>query len=452
MTRLALAILAMAGCAGPQERTPAELRVGIAAVEITPPTGHRMAGYFHERLATGVKDPLFAKAIVFEQGGTKAALIFCDLIGVPNSVTAPAREQASRATGIPATNIGVAATHSHTGPLYSGSIEKILRERHGNPSSYGETLVGKIAEAVAKAHADLRPSTLEAAVARPDPQISYNRRFHMKDGTVRFNPGQQNPDIVRAAGPINPDADIIVVRDPAVRAVLTVFALHLDTVGGTEYSADFPRFLEEELRRKFGARVHSLFGAGTCGDINHIDVTVKGRPKTREIGERLAAAVIPAVEKRAAPETARLALRSEMVEAPLQKFASERVEQARKDAEKVGGKEMTFLKQVETCAILHLQDLPPVLPLEVQALRLSRDVAIVTLPGEVFVDFGLAIKKASPFKTTLVVELANDNPAYVPTKKAFAEGSYETVNSRVQPGGGEMLAEAAIRLLRGLAE
>jgi hypothetical protein len=66
------------------------------------------------------------------------------------------------------------------------------------------------------------------------------------------------------------------------------------------------------------------------------------------------------------------------------------------------------------------------------------------------VELGLAIKQASPFKTTLVIELCNDDPAYIPTKKAFAEGSYETVNSRVQSGSGEMMAETAIKLLKEL--
>jgi hypothetical protein len=79
-------------------------------------------------------------------------------------------------------------------------------------------------------------------------------------------------------------------------------------------------------------------------------------------------------------------------------------------------------------------------------------VAIVGLPGEIFVELGLPIKKASPFKTTLVVELCNDAPGYVPTRKAFDEGSYETINSRVQPGGGEMLVEAATKLLKELKE
>ena len=78
------------------------------------------------------------------------------------------------------------------------------------------------------------------------------------------------------------------------------------------------------------------------------------------------------------------------------------------------------------------------------------DVAIVTLPSEVFVELALAIKQESPFKTTLVIELAHDCPAYIPTRKAFAEGSYEIVNSRVESGGGEALAELAIRLPKEL--
>ena len=90
------------------------------------------------------------------------------------------------------------------------------------------------------------------------------------------------------------------------------------------------------------------------------------------------------------------------------------------------------------------------LPLEVQAFRLNSDTAIVTLPCEIFVELGLAIKAASPFKTTLVIELANDSLGYIPTKQAFAEGSYEIVNSQVEPGTGEKLVEAAIGLLKEL--
>jgi len=92
------------------------------------------------------------------------------------------------------------------------------------------------------------------------------------------------------------------------------------------------------------------------------------------------------------------------------------------------------------------------LPAEVQVIALGQDLAIVCLPGEVFVELGLAIKQASPFRTTLVVELCNCvEMLYVPTRVAYALGSYEVTNTALQPGAGEALAEAAVCLLRQAA-
>jgi hypothetical protein len=146
-----------------------------------------------------------------------------------------------------------------------------------------------------------------------------------------------------------------------------------------------------------------------------------------------------------------LAVKSVKVRAPLQEFSESEIAEARRKMDLVGSRELPFLEQVRACTIMDLQLQETREPLfEVHAIRLSNDTAIVTLPGEVFVELGLAIKSASPFKTTLVIELANDDPAYIPTRKAFAEGSYEVVNSRVQPGGGELFVEAAIELLKGL--
>jgi hypothetical protein len=142
-----------------------------------------------------------------------------------------------------------------------------------------------------------------------------------------------------------------------------------------------------------------------------------------------------------------------VVEAPLQKYTPEQATAARERMAKIGTRELSFLEQVETAKIfdLSLRE-SDTIPLEVQAFRLSDEVAIVTLPAEVFVELGLAIKQASPFETTLVIELSNDDPAYIPTRKAFAEGSYETVNSRVVSGSGERMVEAAVKLLRELAK
>src|SRR4051812_24582955 len=90
------------------QRLPAALQAGLATVDITPPVGWRMSGYFYERLSTGTHDPLQAKAVVFGHGDQRAALVFCDLIGMSAIISSPVRSQASRKTGIPAANILIA--------------------------------------------------------------------------------------------------------------------------------------------------------------------------------------------------------------------------------------------------------------------------------------------------------------------------------------------------------
>jgi len=456
---------AAAPAVGEAPMSATELHAATAVVDITPPPGYRMSGYFSERLSTGTSDPLKAKALVMRQGKVRAAMVFCDIIGISPAVSARSRERAAEKTGIPAANIVVAATHTHTGPLYFGALRKHFHDRAvaaggSDPKEkvdYSAKLTGRIVEAIVQADAGVAPVRIAAGSARQE-SLSFNRRFHMKGGGVRFNPGVLNPNIVRAAGPIDPEVGVVVVRaangnDAKPHAAIVNFALHLDTVGGTKYAADYPYYAEQTLREKLGEQFVLLFGTGTCGDLNHIDVTKRERLKTDHIGTTLGRTVAAKVaELRKAAEPA-LAVRREIVHAPLQQLTDRRLAWARENVVRIGTRELPFLKQVEAYKILALELRGGrTIPLEVQAFRLSREVAVVALPGEIFVETGLAIKRASPFATTLVVELCNDAPGYLPTKKAFAEGSYETVNSRIAPGGAEMLVEAATRLLRELGK
>jgi len=442
----------------------AGLTAGLAVTDITPPIGYRMSGYFNERLSTGTLNPLRAKAIVLRQGDERAALVFCDIIGISLDVSSRARRQAAKKTGIPAANILIAATHSHTGPLYFTALRKHFHDtavaKHGHDPcekvDYASELVANVVKVIAQADAAAAPVRLEAGSAEQE-GLSFNRRFHMKDGTVRFNPGSLNPDIVRPAGPIDPKVGIVFFREvdgerDAVAAMVN-FALHLDTVGGTKYAADYPFYAEQALRQKQGNQLVLLFGTGTCGDINHFDVTKKDRLQTDYIGRTLGATVNATTRSLKTVTEPALAARSEVVEVPLQRYGPDQIAWARENIKKVGTSELSFLKQVEAYKILAIEMRGGrTIGLEVQVFRLSRDVAVVGLPGEVFVDLGLAIRRASPFATTLIIELCQDAPGYIPTKKAFAEGSYETVNSRITPGGGEIMVEAAVRILKELGQ
>jgi hypothetical protein len=473
----ALAIVPAAPATPAKQEVP--LEAGLAEVEITPPIGYRMDGYFTERLSTGVKDPLMAKALVFQQGDTKAALVVCDLLGVPQTLTREVRARAAARTGIPVANIAITATHTHTGPLFSGERARIFSElataKFGTDPlariNYVETLRDRLVEVIVAANAAVSPATLEFVAARED-RISFNRRYHLNDGTVATNPGISNPKVVGPAGPIDPDLPFLLISKPRMNTdgtritrmntdetrisgektpigALTVFAMHLDTVGGTEYSADYAGQLANELRREFGDRFISMFGTGTCGNINHIDVSGTRRYSARLIGEQLAVSVL-SVRSREPVANVALAAASGRLTLPLRKVADTQVTAARANAPKIGTSDLPFLTQVETVTTLDLATRGATLDAEVQVFRLNRDIAIVLLPGEIFVELGLAIKQASPFKHTLVIELSNDNPAYIPTEKAFKEGGYETINSRIEPGGGEQLVAEALRLLKAL--
>jgi hypothetical protein len=313
---------------------------------------------------------------------------------------------------------------------------------------YPSQLVSAIVRAIQEADAKVRPVQVEATTAQQQ-GLSFNRRFHMKDGTVRFNPGVLNPDIVQVAGPIDPEVGVILFRDgQKALAGLVNFALHLDTLGGTQYAADYPYFAEQTLRQKYGEDFVLLFGNGACGDINHIDVTTRERLTTETIGTTLGRTVAESLTRAKPIVEPRLAVSDVRIETPMQQFSPAQIEQARRDMDKIGTDQMSFLDQVRAYKIVDLQSRGASSPVEIQVFRLSDEVAVVGLPGEVFVDLGLAIKKASPFPITLVIELCHDDIAYVPTEKAFAEGSYETVNSRIAPGGGERIARMAIELLK----
>lgn len=445
-----------------------------STVNITPPIA-----YPHYRgESTGAHDSLYAKALVLKQDENTVALVICDLLWVERSLSSSVRLQISEKTGIPYSNIIIAGTHTHTGPAYHPNILELtgtLRPPfdEDKPSDvkdvYLNDLADKIAKSVIIAHKSLENVQIEtgAGLAKG---ISFNRRFIMKDGKVVFNPGVGNIDAILPAGPVDPQVGIVMLRkvsDNSPMAVLSNFGVHADTFGGSRFSADYPGFLAQALSSAIGGGCISIFATGPCGDLNHVNVQSKDekRLSTKDIGEQLSDAIVKEFPSLRQVENPFLSMRSQFVYAPLQEYTDSELTWANDKNAKPLYKESAFLERRRRLKIRSLERLrrteaiaPTVeregwkLPLEVQVIGIGKDLAIVGLPGEVFVELGLAIKKASPFKTTLVIELTNSHIAYVPTRKAFSEGSYETINSRLAPGGGEMMVEAAISLLNEIKE
>jgi neutral ceramidase len=442
------------------------LESAAAEIDITPPAGMRMAGYFDERFATGAHDPLKAKALVLRQGDREIAMVFCDLVGISLNVTTNARAQASKKSGIPIPNIMICATHSHTGPLFDdvrsyyfheAAVAKYGKDPH-EPIHYPTFLIEKLVAVIGEAHSKLHAAQIEVGIATQE-NLTFNRRYWMKNGRVAFNPGQLNTNIVRSAGPTDTDVGILLAREPNAKhpfAGLTVFAMHSDTVGGSEYSADYAYYLQQMLRSAFSEDFISAFGAGTCGDLNHINVNKKEPVKGFEVAERLGITlgktvldVSRGLKPIAEPS---LAVRSTTLQIPLQEPTPEQVADARSKIDKIGDPNTDFMAKVILVKHLDLARRGPTCPMEVQVVRIDADTALVFLPCEIFVELGLAIKHSSPFKKTIVISICNDRPSYVPTKKAFIEGSYEVTNARVKSGAGEMLVDAALNLLKQLKD
>lgn len=457
------------------------LRVGIAESDITPPVGFPIAGYYHERLADGTVDPLKAKAIVFRDANAEAALVVCDLIGIATDLSQAVRQRASDKTGIPATHIVISATHSHTAPDYMKELWLRLGKEKQDPlrAAYIDKLINNLVEVIAVAHSGAKPATLDYGSATQATPVSFNRRSVMRDGSVRTWMSHDNPDVVRAAGPIDPEIALLAVRDANGKSlgVVSNFALHLDTVGGLKWSADYPYFIEQTLRKGIGSDIVSIFGTGCCGDINHANPRSKVRNKADFIGNSIGETIQKQLGNLKRIEQTDLVVKSRVVKLPLEDATKEEIARSLKILDLANRKQpvefldhVTAYKKLMLDQMLHrepfaktpehitwglsrsLAGIGDSLPVGVTVMTIGRDIAIVCLPGEVFVELGLTIKQGSPFKTTLVIELSNHvESIYIPNRAAYVGGSYEVTNSALQPGGGEILVETALGLLREAA-
>jgi hypothetical protein len=434
-----------------------ELRVGADSEVITPALGTPMDGYFSPRISQGVDDDLHAKALVIDRDGVKVALVVCDLVNMPRTVSDAARGLVGKSpAGIPADHVMLSATHTHTGPVVLRGSARDPQEGDAftKAKAYSETLPELICKAVVKANEKLAPARVSFAMGS-EAHVSFNRRYHMKDGRVGWNPGKLNPKIDRPAGPIDPDVPVVYFETADEKAkpiaTYTGFACHMDTVGSERISADYAAPLCELLAKFKGPDMVTVFGTGACGDINHIDPSTarpqEGLGEARRIGTILAGEIIKTYARLEPLPDATLRVKSTKLQLGLPEIKPGDVEWAREVILKPSKARMTMdrvkaFKVLDTAA----RKGQPV-EVEVQVVTLGDDLAWVSMPGELFVDLGLQIKKSSPFKNTVIVELANGATGYLPTSRAFAEGNYEPTNARTAPGSGEMLVRAALDLL-----
>ena len=421
----------------------APLLVGTAEIEITPPVGTLLAGSLEPRVSIGIEDPLYVKAIVLESQGKRLAYVVFDLVKLEKKDGDIFVSMASERTGIPSERIVWAASHTHTGPYTT----TLFADKSAINAQWLAGLPAKAAECVAAADSSKEPARF-SRMRSFHYGLGHNRRVTFKNGQAinTWNLGQAPEDVqsLGSSGPTDPEIGILAFDDAEGKllAVMFSFTLHTNTNFGPRFSGDYPAVVAARLRESFGSQARTLFMPGAFADINTTGF------RHREAGNMLAEKIIPALEKRK-PENIPLALSAikREVRVPRRDFGKLQDERIRgsgwsESSQKVFSREIELVRKegiTEDLTVL-------------QAWRIG-DTGFASLPGEIFVEWGLKIKRESPFPWTYPVELGGDTLGYLITEKAWREGGYEplaTRSNRPAAEGVEMMAGEVLKMLKDL--
>jgi neutral ceramidase len=437
------------------------LMIGIAQVNYTPDVGLDLVGNYRgdDYASRGIHDSLFAKALVAsDAGGKKAAILAIDICFIKKESVEFLRSYISSRTGIEPGSIMIHATHTHSGPRSDLDAPK------------AKEYLEKAASAVLLANERLKPAVISAGRSMED-RVSHNRRLKCADGTThmcweKFKPGF----VIEPWGPKDPELiTLSIEQDGHQVGAIVNFACHATTLTGNNwlYSADYPGYLSEAIRRVKGKEFLPLFFNGCCGNVTQVDYKI-GFPDTyqecQRIGYILGVTAMEAIKNQEVVSSDRITVSREMVPVKRITITDEQVQWAKqimKIVEKEGmppiqadGMPDAYYAK-EWLEMRKNQDI--VDNLEVMVIRIG-DVAFVGLPGEIFCEFGMDIKAKSPCRNTIVMGLTNDDRSYFPTRVSFTQGpkgftpmitGYETTpgTTLYEIGSGEKLAESAIRQL-----
>lgn len=418
------------------------LKAGFAEVDITPQLGTRKIGWLKEIIGDTVHSPLFARVAVFRNGDRQVAVVQLDTLFIAWPEVDAIRQEVVQRYGFPGESVMVAATHNHAGPAitHAGDVRK--------DEAYAAELVGKVVSAFGEALETLQPAELGIGHAY-EWEVAHNRRVVMRDGTVKTHGTFEDPDALYLEGPIDPEVAVIGVRDLEghwLGAVIN-FACHPTHHGGdTVIDAGYPGVLALAMRA-WGCPT-TLFLNGTAGNMHTSDPEAGGEGMSAEAaGLALAEDAQQVMVGLAFERDVALGVASRTIDLPYRALSEEEIEGAAHGAQR-------FIDSA-----IYDRQIPPLLEkikarggvhrAEIQALRLG-DAAVVALPGEIFVEFGLQIKEGAYPIHALAVSCANGRVGYVPTPEAFRRGGYETTfgpGSMLAPEAGEMMVTTALELI-----
>ena len=444
------------------------MKTGYAKICINPPYGAPIVGYYEQRFTKGIADDLYARAVAFDDGENKAVVIALDLCTLAQPIYDVLKETIIESTGLHKDAIFLNLSHTHTGPVVGKDFASDLR----SPDHYIPFLCASVRDAAVYAINDLKESKMEIAQGQAK-NISFVRRYRMKDGYVATNPGVGNPNIDHALGEPNETVKLVkLVREGADDIFIVNFGTHPDSVGGEYISADYIGYVCSIIENAVPG-TKCIFLQGAQGDVNHVNVaptpgeaaisvidfdSVPRSLKHAEHMGRIIAGAVLSICSITEPVVAdKIAYGSKRVDLPSHK-ENHRIEEVKHICEMYDAgranelpfKEMELTTAVaEARRIMRLENGPDSFPFFLSAVKVG-ELVFAGIGGEPFTDIGNRICADSPFKHTVMCALTNSAGGYIPTRKAYEEGGYEARSSSLKPGGDDIIVNGMKELLNSI--
>jgi hypothetical protein len=442
-------------------------KVGFSRVNINPVMGTPICGYYKERFAEGILDDLEVNVLALEYDEKRAAMLCFDLLGVTTEAVAILKDRISEKTGLAKDAIFISGTHTHTGPTNRPDEE--LGEK------YWENLYYKATDAVAFALDDLKDAKVGYGIGEA-PNVAFVRRFRMKDGSVRTNPGVNNPEILHPIGDVDERVSVVRFdREGAETIVLVNFANHPDVVGGSKISADWPGLTRKVVEKTID-NTKCIFFNGAQGDVNHVNVAPtggflngmfmdfddvsRGYPHALYIARVVTGGVLQCYDKvkyvdidSLKYKVREISLASNMPtpeELPEAEYINKMHVDGRDDELPYEGMMLTTMV-ADAARKIRLKDGPDAFSMNLAGISFG-PIAFVGIPGEPFTGIGRGIKDTEGFEIVIPCALTNGYQGYFPMKDAYDEGGYEARSSNFKTGVAENIIKEGKLLLKDLGE
>ncbi|MBO3754314.1 MAG: neutral/alkaline non-lysosomal ceramidase N-terminal domain-containing protein [Candidatus Brockarchaeota archaeon] len=411
------------------------MKVGYAKRDVTPPMGLRLGGYAHRfsRPSQVVHDPLMVSAIHIASHGEDALLIHCDVLGVYRSFADNIKRVLQEKVGIGSNRIFLTTTHTHSGPEtitpmwpntfpYSSKEKKAFKQ-------WEDFLRESIIEAATEAYEKSTPASLRLGETQVQ-GLTYNRAY--KNNVV----DERMP--------------FMLIRNRDFNIVLTNYCCHPVCNTDLGVSADYPGELYARMIRN-GFEV--FFTTGSAGNIDPIE---KGREFISKMGLSLQHELMNAMGNTVELAHEGINVQNRLVRLKLRGLPP--LEESRRK----------FQAQYELCrsrldnqecvtSLLYADEEYEVakegkksVETMIQTLTIGGEVVFISIPGELFVEFGLGIREKANsvgYKSAMVSTYSEDYIGYIPDKAAFEKVTYEARLarwSRVTPEAGDHVFQTVL--------